>query len=130
MLTYADFTQDYPEFAAIAQPKVERALSRATTRVDTAAWGKFTDEAVGLLAAHFLAIAPDTSGANTSGLVAQLSGPITSIQVEGEYSVKSAAPFGFGGGSGVSGDSNYFLSPYGRQYKELQRSVVVTITGT
>ena len=130
MLTYADFAIDYPEFAAIAQSKVERALNRAIARVDETAWGRFADEAVGLLTAHFLAIGPDTSNASAGGIASQMAGPLVSIEVEGEYAIRSATPFGFGGGIGVAGDANYFLSPYGRQYKELQRSVIVAITGT
>lgn len=55
----ATFRVQYPEFVSAPDTLVNPALARAIGRVDVTVWGTWTDEAVGLLTAHLLAIAPN-----------------------------------------------------------------------
>lgn len=102
------FLAIYDEFAKVNPLKVDHALSRATNRIDAVEWGVYTEEAVGLLAAHFLA--SSGSGGN------QLGGVITRISIEDDIEVESNSTF--------KATSDLDLTSYGRQFKELQASVL------
>lgn len=52
------FRDEYPEFRNTADTEVTRKLARAKNRVRSNIWGDLTDEGVGLLTAHLLALAP------------------------------------------------------------------------
>ena len=75
--TYAEFIVLYPEFAATAQAVIEARLSFSARLLDVAAWKDFFSDAVGLDAAHHLAL--QQSGMGAQGAI----GPISSVSAAG-----------------------------------------------
>jgi hypothetical protein len=57
VLDVPTFQFDFFEFAETDPALIERALARAQRMVDATVWGDQTDDAVGLLTAHYLAMA-------------------------------------------------------------------------
>lgn len=56
--TASTFKTAYPEFEALADALVEAKLAEATRRLDARVFGARADDAVGLQAAHLLALSP------------------------------------------------------------------------
>lgn len=54
----AAFKVRFPEFAGTSDPRVQAALDQAARRVDTRLHGDRSDDALGCLAAHLLAVSP------------------------------------------------------------------------
>ena len=115
MITYSDFTIDFPEFADAAkysQVRVERAIARASTQVDNEIGT--APELIGYLAAHILAISsPGTVGGAGTGA-------ISSLSVSGEYSVTYA------GETQGTGNNPLNATPYGREFQRLLASLSFT----
>ena len=57
------FKATFPEFIEVADDYVQPALDRATRMVSASRYGSFTDDAIGYMAAAFLAVSP--FGGNT-----------------------------------------------------------------
>ncbi len=102
------FLAIYDEFSKVNSVKVSYALTRANNRIDVEEWGEFTSEAVGLLAAHFLA-----SSGNSPN---QLGGIINRINIQNDIEVESTVNY--------QAKSDLDMTPYGRQFKELKDSVL------
>ena len=56
--TAASFKSRWPEFVPIEDARVEAALAEAALETDARVYGRSYDHAVGLLAAHKLAVSP------------------------------------------------------------------------
>lgn len=55
----AAFRAQYPEFQTAGDTYVQTFLDAAGLEIDASIWGKLTDQAQGLLAAHKMCIAPN-----------------------------------------------------------------------
>lgn len=69
--TPTTFKARWPEFAPTSDAKVQAELDQAARNVDPAYFGEKTDDAVGLLAAHLLAISPHGASARLESDKAQ-----------------------------------------------------------
>ena len=128
MITYLDFTTDFPEFSDITtypQNRVERFIGKAAAQVDESL--DFVDEIVGNLAAHLLALNDMAKEAAISSNELGGKQRITSLTVQGEYSVNYAPSTQFesfkkGSNFGSGGATNSFdLTPYGMEFQRLLR---------
>lgn len=105
MIVYADFVVDFPEFSSLPQARVERAIARATNQLDLSLTN--ADEMVSYLAAHLLEMQnPERRGG---------AGGITSMRVEGEYSVSY---------NSQNAQNSLDLTTYGMEYRRLISSSV------
>jgi hypothetical protein len=55
---FTSFVVAFPAFRNTDRPRVEVKIAEAKRQVDEAVWGELTDDGVGYLAAHLLAIMP------------------------------------------------------------------------
>ncbi|NIR31644.1 MAG: DUF4054 domain-containing protein [Gammaproteobacteria bacterium] len=58
-VTYAQFIERFPELAKAPQAVVETELAAAARRINAAVWGAQANDAIGLLAAHSVALRPN-----------------------------------------------------------------------
>lgn len=65
--TPTTFRARWPEFATLADSQVQANLTAAARRCDSRVFGDDTDEAVGYLAAHLLAMSPGGQQARLEG---------------------------------------------------------------
>ena len=121
--TYAEFIAAYPAFNCVAQPAVESQLALSSRLLDTLNWGDFYGDAVGLDAAHNLAIDQAATTAGPIGAFQTAAGALNSV---------SAAGVSIGFGSGKPIDSNteawYNKTSYGQKFLRL-RDVVISPAG-
>lgn len=115
MITYSDFTIDFPEFTDATkypQARVERAIARASTQVDNELG--LAPELIANLTAHLLSIStPGTVGGAGTGA-------ISSLSVSGEYTVSYA------GETQATGTNPLNATPYGREFQRLLGSISFT----
>jgi len=116
-MTYAEFIALYPEFTTMSQVIVEDKLTRAELLLSSSAWGDFYQTAIGLDAAHNLALRA-AIGSSTTGGIKAAAGQIT-----------SASGAGLSVGFAQSQSNNqteewYNKTIYGQEYLRL-RSVVI-----
>lgn len=116
--TYAQFIALFPAFSAVSQPIVEDALSLSANLLDESAWGNFFSNAVGLDAAHNLAM--NSLLDTISGSFKNTAGPLTSASAAGASASFASPPNVDGYGS----NSWYSKTTYGQRFMRL-RAVVI-----
>ena len=106
MSDLTQFRTRFPEFADVADPRVEMFLDDAALQVHQPVWGKFYDQGVLYLAAHLLSIAGreeegEGEGADGAGPVySDTVGPlnykraVTPVSVEGGEALLSSTSYG------------------------------------
>ncbi len=117
--TYDDFIEEFPAFAAMDDAKVESALSFSSRFLSVSAWGDFYSDAVGLDAAHNLAL-QGMIGSGSSGAFQGAVGPVTSVSAAG-VSTSFAAPDTI---AGSKADSWYAKTVYGQMFLRLRDNVM------
>jgi len=117
--TYAEFIVAFPAFASVEQGLVEQALDFSVRLLDAPAWGLHYSDAVGLDAAHNLAL-ESLVGASPSGAFNGVSGPLNSASAAGA-SVSFAGVEGFGSGPSAAW---YAKTIYGQKFLRLQSVVI------
>ena len=117
--TYDDFIEEFPAFAAMDDAKVESALSFSSRFLSVSAWGDFYSDAVGLDAAHNLAL-QGMIGSGLSGAFQGAVGPVTSVSAAG-VSTSFAAPDTI---AGSKADSWYAKTVYGQMFLRLRDNVM------
>ncbi len=116
-MTYAEFIALYPEFASMSQVIVQDRLTRATALLLSSAWGDFYETAIGLDAAHNLAL-KSLIGGNAIGGVQAAVGQITSASGAGLSTSFAQAQ------TNNNTEEWYNKTVYGQEYLRL-RSVVI-----
>lgn len=112
-VTATSFKDRFPEFAAVADARVDVFLDDARAELAEAAWGDWYDKGTSYLAAHFLTVANATAG-GSSGTVS----PLSSVTV-GDVSENYAAYL-----TSKSGTDAYFsATAYGQEYIRLAKQV-------
>ena len=113
-VTIPHFKQDFPQFCHLPNGDIERALTRAALRINSAIFGDLYDEAHGALAAHYLALGQrgNIGGGDTSG-------PVKRRRIDGWGEVEYED----------STESSYGLEStvYGQQFLEIQRIKVLPV---
>lgn len=124
-ITLEDFRIDYPEFDSVQDARIERAIVRASARIDETVFGNLYEEATGLYAAYLLSISLEAENtANTQGVASLSLGKVKTISTQGEGSVTYAdAPSDSAGGKG--GSAELQDNPYGQRFETLKRSVLM-----
>ena len=117
--TYDEFIEEFPAFALLDDTKVESALSFSSRFLSDSAWGSFYSDAVGLDAAHNLAVL-DTAKKNPSAAFQGAAGPVSSVSAAGvSTSFNSAAVT-----PGSKSDSWYSKTVYGQLFLRLRDNVI------
>jgi hypothetical protein len=109
-MTPAEFKERFPEFSAVADPRVQMFLDDAALSVNVSLWGNKADLGIAYLAAHLLTM--DNRGGNGA------SGPVTSEKV-GDLQRSYAAPQG-------TLDPVYAATNYGIQFLRLRKSIMIS----
>jgi hypothetical protein len=118
-MTKAEFLALYPEFATISDAKILSALSISTRLLSETAWDDFYQDAIGLDAAHNLAIGYKI-GTSPDGGFKVPPGPLSSASAAGASVSFAVAP-----GDGLSkGDAWYSRTVYGQRFLQLRSSVM------
>ncbi|HGE7396693.1 TPA: DUF4054 domain-containing protein [Yersinia enterocolitica] len=115
-----EFTERYPEFAAVAPGRLTGALQDAENQMSRKVWGKLFEQGCHALAAHLLyASGALTPSGNSNGKPVQT---LTSRSVAGLSMGYSAPDAGFG-----SNHDGYASSGYGQEYTRLRKLVGVHV---
>lgn len=117
--TYDEFVALYPAFASTVQPRIESFLSMSSRLLDEASWGDFFSDAVGLDAAHSLALALGAEKGPQAALQGA-TGPISSVSAAG-----ISTSFNTMSSDGKSKSDNWYSKTvYGQQFLRLRDTVI------
>lgn len=115
-----EFTERYPEFAAIAPGRVTGSLQDAENQMSRKVWGKLFEQGHHALAAHLLyASGALTASGNSTGKPVQA---VASRSVAGVSLSFTAPDSGFG-----ANHNGYGSSSYGQEYLRLRKLVAVHV---
>jgi len=118
-MTKSEFLALYPEFATISDAKILNALSMATRLLSETAWDDFYEDAIGLDAAHNLAIGYKV-GTSPDGGFKVPPGPLSSASGAGASVSFAVAP----GDGLIKSDAWYSRTVYRQRYLQLRSSVM------
>lgn len=119
-MTYDDFILIFSEFNDLDQTEVENVLSLSGRLLSQTAWGDFYDDAIGLDAAHNLAIRRMQTDADPNKALIAAAGPLSSASAAG-----ASASFGAVGITSTDkGVSWYLKTSYGQRFLALRDQVV------
>ena len=117
--THDEFIAAFPAFSPLTDEQVETALSFSSRLFSDSAWGDFYSDAVGLDAAHNLAI-QGMAGSSPGGAFQAAVGPVTSVSAAG-VSTSFASPDMI---AGSKADSWYSKTVYGQMFLRLRDNVI------
>ena len=117
--TSDEFIEEFPAFAAMDDDKIELALSFSARLLSVSAWGSFYSDAVGLDAAHSLAVM-DTAKKNPSAAFQGAAGPVSSVSAAGVSTSFNSADVT----AGSKADSWYSKTVYGQLFLRLRDNVI------
>ena len=114
-----------PEFKAVSDDEVQKFLDLCVPLVSKTRFGKLYDQAVALLAAHRMKLAG--LGASVIGGSSDKAGAAAGFQLASV--AEASVPVSFNTANINAGtDSWYALTPYGMEFLNLRRLLIVPIT--
>ena len=114
--TAALFKARFPEFASVADARVELFLADAALVMDTTIWGDVYDLGQSYLTAHYLSLAESSAASGGSTAV---SGPVTGRTVDGV-----SVTYGTSTAIGTSSNAAYWQQTvYGQRYATLLKNL-------
>ena len=117
--TYDEFIEEFPAFAAMDEVRITSALSLSALFLSDSAWGSFYSDAVGLDAAHNLALL-DTAKKNPSAAFQGAAGPVSSVSAAGVSTSFNSADVK----AGSKADSWYSKTVYGQLFLRLRDNAI------
>lgn len=119
------FLAVYDEFSDYSVAKIQYNLNRATNHIDSSIYGIHSEEAIGLLTAHYLVLSPTRK--SSSSAIQELGfkpNEIKRIEVQDEIMVEFNVST-LGNPTGSSSSSGLSATSYGQQLEELKNSLIV-----
>lgn len=124
----ATFISIYDEFSDLAFAKVQYHLNRAINHIDAEIYGTYLEEAIGLLAAHYLTLAPAKK--NTPSAISALGfkvEDVKSVEITDDIVVEFNPVATQGSAVASSSISGLDATVYGQQLEALKRSLIIPI---
>ena len=119
-MTYDDFILAFPEFDDFDETEVENALNLSGRLLSETAWGDFYFDAIGLEAAHNLAIRRMQTDSDPNKALIAAAGPLSSASAAG-----ASASFGATSLNSTDKGVNWYLkTSYGQRFLALRDQVM------
>jgi hypothetical protein len=123
------FISVYDEFSDFAFAKVQYHLNRAVSHIDDEIYGTHTEEAIGLLAAHYLTLAPAKK--STPAAISALgfkAEDVKSVEITDDIVVEFNPVATQGSAVASTAVSGLDATVYGQQLEALKLSLIVPFT--
>lgn len=120
---------DNEDFAAMNPVKVQHYLDTATVHIDPEIYGIHTEQAIGLLTAHYLILNPTPKATPTA--VAALgfkASDVKKIEITDDIVVDVSNAVAAGTPSQSKSSSGLDATSYGQQLEALKRSLIIPFT--